>query len=274
MKKNNRKKLLALMMALALMVGCMVGGTLAWLIATTDPVENTFVAGNINIVLQEHTVDLVTGKINSALAGTADEFTPTGNKNVKLLPGRVIDKDPTVTVLAGSEPCYVRMYMIIDYGEQADGKYVYEDTAGWFNINSSWIPGEYMIDSVNGAALGHILEFTYTDVVDASNDVVKLPALFTEITIPSNLTSEQYTSLAECSVVVVAQAVQAAGFNDAQEAFTASGRPEGIEEYVARYIDYARNEGKVGDDEKISYPVTINATNPNDNSGTNGEGGE
>ena len=88
------------------------------------------------------------------------------------------------------------------------------------------------------------------------------------------MTSEQYTSLAECSVIVVAQAVQAAGYNNAQEAFTAAGRPEGIKTYVGRYVEYAASAGKTDADGKILYPVKINAKNSNDYSGTIVEGGE
>ena len=46
-------KPLALIMALVLTLGGVIGGTVAWLIATPDPVVNTFTYGDINIDLDE-----------------------------------------------------------------------------------------------------------------------------------------------------------------------------------------------------------------------------
>ena len=72
------------LLALVLVIGCVAGGTVAWLVAKTDTVVNTFTYGNINIDLTETT-------------GT----------NYKVIPGTVIEKDPKVTVKAGSEACYL-----------------------------------------------------------------------------------------------------------------------------------------------------------------------
>ena len=80
------KKTVALLLALALMVGCVVGGTVAWLTANSTPVTNTFTTSGIEITL--------------------DEENPT-NKTAKMVPGWTIAKDPMVTVKAGSEDCYV-----------------------------------------------------------------------------------------------------------------------------------------------------------------------
>ena len=72
------------LLALVLVIGCVAGGTVAWLVATTDTVTNTFTYGNIDIALAETT-------------GT----------NYKVIPGTTIKKDPTVTVKKGSEACYL-----------------------------------------------------------------------------------------------------------------------------------------------------------------------
>ena len=78
-----KKKSIAVVLALVLLVCCAVGGVLAWLTDTTDPVENTFTVGNVNIDLTE----------------TKDDF--------KMVPGNTIDKDPKVTVVGGSEACWL-----------------------------------------------------------------------------------------------------------------------------------------------------------------------
>ena len=72
------------LLALVLVIGCVAGGTVAWLVAKTEPVVNTFTYGNIDIALAENT-----------------------GKDYKIIPGTVIEKDPKVTVKAGSEACWL-----------------------------------------------------------------------------------------------------------------------------------------------------------------------
>lgn len=74
------------MLALVLVIGCAVGGTVAWLTAQTDPVVNTFTYGDINIELTE---------------------TKPENQQAKIIPGVDIAKDPKVTVVKGSEACWL-----------------------------------------------------------------------------------------------------------------------------------------------------------------------
>ena len=78
-----KKKTLALVLALTLLVAGIVGGTLAWLTDQTAEVKNTFTVGDINIGLTETTADY------------------------KMVPGNTIAKDPTVTVKANSEACWL-----------------------------------------------------------------------------------------------------------------------------------------------------------------------
>lgn len=75
------------LLALVLVIGCVAGGTVAWLVAKTEPVVNTFTYGNIDITLTEEA------------GGTEKQF--------KIIPGTDIVKDPKVTVTAGSEACWL-----------------------------------------------------------------------------------------------------------------------------------------------------------------------
>lgn len=84
-----RKLIIALALWLALALG--IGGTMAYLTATTGPVVNTFTIGNVGLELKE-------------TLGTLDT---NGNHQFKMVPGNTIDKDPTVTVTAGSEDCWL-----------------------------------------------------------------------------------------------------------------------------------------------------------------------
>ncbi len=98
------KRTVALLLALALVVGAAVGGTMAYLVDTTDAVKNTFTAGNVDIELSETDAD----KDGNA------------NKNTyKMVPGATITKDPTVTVLANSEKCFVfvKLERSLNFGE-------------------------------------------------------------------------------------------------------------------------------------------------------------
>lgn len=79
-----KKKSIAVVLALVLLVCCAVGGVLAWLTDTTDSIKNTFTVGNVDISLTE----------------------TTGN-SYKMVPGQPITKDPKVTVEVGSEACYL-----------------------------------------------------------------------------------------------------------------------------------------------------------------------
>lgn len=79
-----KKKIFIPIIALALVVCCAVGGTIAWLTDVTDPVTNTFTVGNIDIELIETT-----------------------GATYKMVPGCDIAKDPKVTVEANSENCYL-----------------------------------------------------------------------------------------------------------------------------------------------------------------------
>ena len=57
------------------MIGCVAGGTVAWLVATTDTVTNTFTYGNINIALAEST-----GTSYKIIPGTDIKEGPEGHR--------------------------------------------------------------------------------------------------------------------------------------------------------------------------------------------------
>ena len=116
-----KKKSLALVLALAMIVVCVVGGTLAWLIATTGSVTNTFTYGDINIKLEE------TDATVSADGSATKEF--------KMIPGYTIDKDPKVTVKAGSEKCY--LFVKVDKSTNFDTFMTYEIADGWTQLEDA-----------------------------------------------------------------------------------------------------------------------------------------
>ena len=116
--KGVSTKVLILLLTLVLLIGCAAGGTLAWLMTKTDPVVNTFTVGNVAITLKEHVLNPTTGQWQ-----TPETLTDVGNQGIQVLPGRTIQKDPTLTVLKGSEECYVRVLIKISWSEEADAAY-------------------------------------------------------------------------------------------------------------------------------------------------------
>lgn len=102
-QQNQRKFIL--MMCSIVVVGGIVAGTLAWLAARTNPVINNFIGSNLTIDLQE----------------TTDEYA--------MIPGDVIEKNPTVTVEAGSEACWLFL-QVKESVYQANGSGITVDIAG------------------------------------------------------------------------------------------------------------------------------------------------
>ncbi len=104
--------------AICLVVCSIVGGSIAWLMTKTDPVVNVFTYGDINITLTETT-----------------------GRTYKMLPGKVLDKDPVLTVKAGSENCWV--FVKIDESEfEKLGDYIeYTVADGWTALDG--VPGVY-----------------------------------------------------------------------------------------------------------------------------------
>ena len=105
-----KKKSLALVLALAMIVVCVVGGTLAWLIDKTDPVTNTFTTSDVDITLTETTT------------------------NYQMIPGYTIAKDPKVTVKAGSEDCY--LFVKVEKSTNFDNYMNYAIDTAWTELES------------------------------------------------------------------------------------------------------------------------------------------
>ena len=106
------KKLVIAVVALALALLCAIGGTLAYLVAKSNTVTNTFTYGDINITLKE-----------------------SDNLDLKMIPGKAITKDPKVTVLNDSEACW--LFVEIVESENFDDFMTYEIADGW-----TALPGE------------------------------------------------------------------------------------------------------------------------------------
>lgn len=108
-RRGVSSKAFAAVLALVLVLGCALGGTVAWLVANSDTVTNTFTYGDINIALTE---------------------TKPVSQEAKIIPGMNIEKDPKVTVKANSEACWL-FVKVAETGTFVVGKVTYSIADGW-----------------------------------------------------------------------------------------------------------------------------------------------
>lgn len=217
--KNSKLRRVLMLMACAVLLVCLsVGATLAYLTSTTDVVKNTFTVGDVEITLDEAEVDEY-GENENGRTDSGNEY--------KLLPGHVYKKDPTVTVQAKSEDCFVRMIATINdydklvevYGYQVLPQDLVNGT--WDNVN--WPCHGTMNVSADGKTA--VCEFRYKDIVEYSESATKLEPLFTQIKVDGSVVDEtNIDKLNTVTIDIVAHAIQADGFNgDAEAAWVAYG---------------------------------------------------
>ena len=151
-KKGAMSKTLVLVLSLILVIGCVTGGTLAWLLDTSDPVTNTFTDSDIGVHLNE---------------------TKPVDKTAKMVPGWTIEKDPKAWVDATSEDCYLFVKVeekggVVTY-TKADQTQVttkwsdflsYAIADGWEALNETTYPGVYYRVCDADAKKGESVKYT------------------------------------------------------------------------------------------------------------------
>lgn len=233
---KSTKKVVVLALCMAAIAAASVFGTMAYL-TDNESVTNTFTVGKVEIKLDEENIDGMgaNGETN------VDVKRDTANK-YHLLPGETHTKDPTVTVLKGSEDSYVRMMVeVVAINELMEAlpnsgateKYYGEDDVFLLQMlctdedgSMTWSADEweykgYTKTSENGESTG-IYEFRYKEVVNTGEEGdTKLPALFTHITLPGEVDNEGMKGLENVEINVTAHAIQATGFESADAAWDA-----------------------------------------------------
>lgn len=202
------KKALALLLCAVLLVAGSVLGTIAYL-TDDDSVENTFTVGKVYINLNETDVTKTDGS-----------KTETGNA-YHLIPGSTYVKDPTVTVLANSEECYVRMIMTID--KKADVDNAFDKIAEMTDIFEGYDANTWVLASQKQVDDTMVYEFRYNGTVAKSASDTVLAALFTGIKVPDAIENEALALLDGLKIDIEAHAIQVAGFADADAAWVAFG---------------------------------------------------
>ena len=189
-KLRNRRIALTVCLMLVVMVAS-IGGTVAWLTASTTPVVNTFTYGDINITLAEST----------------------GN-NYKIIPGVDITKDPKVTVAKDSEACYlfveVKEENWLDVTETVDDKAVrkvdYAIADGWTELTGA--------QGKNGGKV------YYREVPAATDKAAEFCVLKdNKVTVRDSLTKQDIKDAEQAKLTFTAYAVQKDGMTNAADAW-------------------------------------------------------
>ncbi len=187
-------------------------GTVSYL-TDTEGVVNTFTVGKVNLVLDEAAVN----SNGEPTGGRTEE----GNA-YHLIPDKTYTKDPTVTVMAGSEEAYVRMLVTVNcYDELCSifGDSFSLDTLVDGLDGDVWVSvGDVAVDESENTGT---YEFRYSTPVAGGDEGVKLDALFTSIVMPETLTGEDLEKIADLEINVVAHAIQKSGFDTAENAWAA-----------------------------------------------------
>ena len=207
-----RSKHLVLALCAVLMVVGTILGTVAYL-QDTASIVNTFTVGNVHLKLDEAVV-------NEKGEPTGGR-TETGNA-YHLLPGETYTKDPTVTVLKGSEESYVRMMLTINCADELDAIFA-PSGAALTEIFKGYDATKWEYVGVTRGNDNTITyEFRYFETVKPQKDAdLVLDALFDTLTVPNTMTGEQLATIADLKITVEAHAIQATGFANADEAWTA-----------------------------------------------------
>lgn len=215
-----KKKILMTVMSLALVLVVAVGGTLAYLSDKSNTVTNTFNVGNgyedegnhTGLWLDEKDWD---GKDEE---GKPAERTETGNEYGELMPGSVVEKDPTFHLTAGSTDSYV-FAEVKGVNDMIKAGYVFtvSDPSGLNDPTSAFGARWKKVDGKPG------FDGLYVYVVNskALEDQVKygvaggtdLDALFNFVKLKSGIANEDFDKIALSNVYVRGVAVQTANLS-------------------------------------------------------------
>ena len=193
-KKSVSMKVVVLLLAAVLLVGGAVGGTLAWLIASTNTITNTFTVGDIDIDLTE-TVD---HQSRSALTSAVT------NDGFKMIPGTDLDKDPKVTVKSNSENCWLFIKVTAENGVALNGQSTKNDYIT-YTMADGWTP----VDNVTGVYYRKVSAST----ADQPFDILKDNKVHVLDTVTKEMMATAETQ--KPSLAFTAYAIQSEGLKDA-----------------------------------------------------------
>lgn len=125
-----KKKIIITITMLALVICFTIGGTLAWLMDTTDPVKNTFTSGDVDITLTETPNTNIT-----------DDDETNDSWSAQMIPGNTYAKDPKVTVIGATDAVDCWLFVKVEEKGNAqtylDYSFTFDNVDGWNQLNTS-----------------------------------------------------------------------------------------------------------------------------------------
>ena len=187
-RRRSGSKSLALVLACVLLVGGVIGGTLAWLTADGGSVTNTFTESDIDITLSE---------------------TKPENQTAPMIPGWTIEKDPKVTVVDGSEDCWLFVKIDEENNTVAGKNYKYVT----YTVDSAWT----LVEGTNNV---YYIDLTKDGLVAAQTEKNILAGL--QVSYSSELTKEDLNKVTDSTkpqLIFTAYAVQKEAATSADDAW-------------------------------------------------------
>lgn len=214
-----KKRFVAILLCVTLVALAAIGATFAYL-TDSKTVKNTFTVGDVKIKLDETNVNAPEG----------DRVT---SNTYNVYAGAVVTKDPIVHN-TGKNGAYVRAVVTIEDGMNWLGLYnenvwtAPQEAAFNAMINNTLGEGWELVDIAydmsgpNHPTSDFVATLKYTKVLEAGKDTT---AMFSQIAFPTKLTGKDVTTRigqnGEFGINVVAQAIQADGFENWVDAFAA-----------------------------------------------------
>lgn len=190
MSKNTRNRILLTALAALLLVVVAVGGTVAWLTASTEAITNTFTTAGVYITLTE----------------TANQTD--GTWSAQLIPGKTYAKDPVVAV---AETTDVDIYLFVKF-EETNTPSTYLTYTSTLTTENGWTQG-------NGTDIP--ANVWYREV--GANDETKSWTLLAgnQVMVKSELTNTTMAAAGKTpELKYTAYAIQKVGFDTPADAWT------------------------------------------------------
>lgn len=201
------KKSFIMALALVLVLGIAIGGTVAWLTASTDPVTNTFTVGDIDIELKE------TKKPDGT--ENADKSAVT-NWSAQLVPGKEYTKNPVVSVEASTN---VDVYLFVKF-EENNNPSNYLTYTSTLNDTNNWKQGkgEKTTENPDGDGIPKNVWYREVKIGDTTKSWRLLDG--DKVTVKDTLTKDNMPAANATPVLkYTAAAIQMDGFDTAADAW-------------------------------------------------------
>lgn len=208
-KAVSKLRVITAVLAVVMVLVGMIGGTVAWLVSAPEPVVNTFTYGDIDITLKETDTNL------------DDDDDPNTN-DYEMMPGQDIDKDPTVTVKAGSENMW--LFVKLEKSDNFDDFLTFLIADGWAQL----------YDDQGNAVEG--VYYRFQSGIAADGEDVAIPVLKdNQVTVREDVTKEMLNALDPegqeanyPTLTITAYAVQYVGFEAVVEEGNTEATPEAV----------------------------------------------